>query len=201
MLEVKNLSFQYPNGEVIFDDFSQSFPANGIVHLKGPNGSGKTTLLKTIATLISPQSGSISLDGNSIDEADVNYLTSAETSFFNQVTGQEGLDLFLRLNKTSVEKSKAKFFLEDPLFPKVLTTQFYQMSTGMKRLLLMMVCFTKDAKIFLLDEPFLGVDKNRKEQLTKILEEVSKDTLILITTHESENHFKHSCDFSLREED
>lgn len=192
MLELKDITFSYSNGPKIFNQFNKNFEENGLYKVSGSNGLGKTTLLKIISHLITPKDGTIRWKGSPVTMDQVNYLSSNETAFFDQMTGQEGLDLFSKLNGASIEQTKAKYLLSDELFQKILPMQFYQMSSGMKRLFLNALVFTKQAEIFLLDEPFVGMDKERKLFFSKFLTKVSKESLILIASHEelSELHPK-----------
>jgi len=71
LLELRNVTWSLPGGEVIIDDLTLSIPEGRLSVVTGPNGGGKTTLAKLIAGLVKPTSGQILLGGRDITELDV----------------------------------------------------------------------------------------------------------------------------------
>ncbi len=66
IMEVKDLSFSYPNGRRIFSGVNISLEAGEILTILGPNGAGKSTLLNCLANLLKPSGGEIRMDGKNI---------------------------------------------------------------------------------------------------------------------------------------
>jgi Fe-S cluster assembly ATP-binding protein len=71
LLELRNVTWSLPDGEVIIDDLTLSIPEGRLSVVTGPNGGGKTTLAKLIAGLVKPTSGQILLGSRDITELDV----------------------------------------------------------------------------------------------------------------------------------
>ena len=71
MLELRNISWSTPDGVPILKDLSLTIENTGLSVITGPNGGGKTTLAKVIAGLITPEKGTIMLDGEDITGLDV----------------------------------------------------------------------------------------------------------------------------------
>jgi len=187
MLNLKDIHFNYPNSNSIFKGLTLDFSGIGLYRISGSNGSGKTTLLKIIAGLITPSKGQIRYQKNALHPEQTSFLDSKESSFFFQMKGKEGLDLYCKLNQIKLEEAQAKLFLTDPLFEEILDSEFHRMSYGMKRLFLLTLAFIKPANIFLLDEPFVGMDSNRLDFTYTNLENLSKNNLILVSSHNQDS--------------
>ena len=197
MLDVKDINFHYPGKSSLFQGLCLELPEKGIFKVEGANGSGKTTLLRILATLIMPKGGEVNFCGKEITKDQVNYLSANESAFFDQMTGDEGIRLFSLLNNHPLEKSLAKSFLKHQLYDELKNIQFYQMSSGMKRLLLLSLCFSKPARIFLLDEPFVALDKELKAWVAKVLETLAKECLIIVTSHEDTHSLQYNGTYSM----
>ena len=190
MLKTINLTFSYPKADDLFRSLDLKFPRSGLVHIAGNNGSGKTTLLRLLSGLILPKEGTIRFNEEELKRGNTSYLSSNESAFFNQMTGQEGYELFLKLNKVESPPKALSLLNEIPLLKKARGCQFHQMSSGMKRVFLLTLCFTKDVNLFLLDEPFVGMDKETKESVGSVINELSSNSLIIYSSHETNSTLK-----------
>ena len=81
MLELRNVNWTLPTGEVIIEDLSLVIPGGKLSVVTGPNGGGKTTLAKLIAGLVTPTSGRIYLDGEDITDLDITERARLGISF------------------------------------------------------------------------------------------------------------------------
>ena len=92
MLELNNISWSTPDGVPILKDLSLSIENTGLSVITGPNGGGKTTLAKVIAGLITPDKGTIVLDGEDITGLDVTQRAKRGISYaFQQPVRFKGL--------------------------------------------------------------------------------------------------------------
>ncbi len=92
MLELRNISWDAPDGQRIVDDVSISIPESGLIAITGPNGGGKTTLAKIIAGIESPKEGRILLNGDDITDLDVTERAKRGISYaFQQPVRFKGL--------------------------------------------------------------------------------------------------------------
>jgi len=81
LLELRNVNWTLPTGEVIIEDLSLVIPGGKLSVVTGPNGGGKTTLAKLIAGLVTPTSGRIYLDGEDITDLDITERARLGISF------------------------------------------------------------------------------------------------------------------------
>ncbi|MGN1095718.1 MAG: ABC transporter ATP-binding protein [Eubacteriales bacterium] len=94
MLELKNISWELPDGKEIIKDISLSIPDGKLVVITGPNGGGKTTLAKIIAGIENPTSGKILLDGEDITSLDITERAKRGISFaFQQPVRFKGISV------------------------------------------------------------------------------------------------------------
>ena len=183
MLEIKDLTKKY-NSRIILDNINFTFKDNKIYGIIGKNGAGKTTFLNILDQNIKSDGGDVLLDKNKILESDVSLVpTTPNVPLF--LTGREFLEFYLEINKKRIKnmKSVCEYFemvnisLEDQ--DKIMK----EYSTGMKSKMQTLVNIISDKKVLLLDEPFTSLDILVQEQMKKLLREIKKNKIIVITTH------------------
>lgn len=174
MIQIQQLHLSFGE-KTVLKDFSLSIPEQGITALSGPSGSGKTTLLRCIAGLQSPDSGSIT--GISPSETAILFQ---ENRLLPWRTVQEHLTDVLPAHR----RSEWKFLLD--LMDLTAEKDRYpsQLSGGMNRRLALARCLALDAKLYLLDEPFTGIDLPRIRLLMDYLRDLPVP--VLLSTHEPE---------------
>ena len=174
MIQIQQLHLSFGE-KTVLKDFSLSIPKQGITALSGPSGSGKTTLLRCIAGLHSPDSGSIT--GISPSETAILFQ---ENRLLPWRTVQEHLTDVLPAHR----RSEWKFLLD--LMDLTAEKDRYpsQLSGGMNRRLALARCLALDAKLYLLDEPFTGIDLPRIRLLMDYLRDLPVP--VLLSTHEPE---------------
>lgn len=183
VLEVKNLTKSYKKHVPVLSEFNLSIPAGRIVGLLGPNGCGKSTLIKLISGLLQPDSGEILVDGNEIGEktkAVISYLP--ERTYFNSWMKIEELVNYFEEFYADFDKIRALTLLGDlGIDPKA---KLKSLSKGTKEKVQLILVMSRNAKLYLLDEPIAGVDPAAREYiLSTIVSNYNPDASIIITTH------------------
>lgn len=189
-IEINNLSSGYRRIPVIKHINAQLDPGE-VVSLIGLNGAGKSTLLKTILGLIQPLEGEVLLNGISLLDDQMSYAGSIgyipETPIlYEELTLREHLEMValgyqlpLGLIMERAQPMLEKFRLADKLdwFPS-------HFSKGMKQKVMIICAFVTDATIFIIDEPFLGLDPVGIQDLMNLMRQRAKaGATILFTTH------------------
>ncbi|MFX1337700.1 MAG: ABC transporter ATP-binding protein [Promethearchaeota archaeon] len=194
ILEVKNLSFEYPNSGIkAINNLSLQITEGDFIGLIGPNGSGKTTLLYLLAYLYEPTSGQIlfrNKDLSNLNPYDyarkIGFIfQNPENMIFKPTIKEEilyGPNNFGILNEIS-EKYLSKLIdligNEDP------DKNPYNLSWGQKRRLNLSSIFVYDPDIILLDEPFIGQDQRTIDSLIETLYiENKRGKTIIISSHD-----------------
>ena len=183
ILEVKNLSKRYASSKLALDDVNLSLDGGHIVGLFGPNGSGKTTFIKILSDLLMSYNGEVLIDNKKVGVEtkklvsylpDVNYLEGYWTI-------DECINVFKRFYD-DFDENKCRLLLSKfPLNPK---DKIKTLSKGNKEKVQLILVLSRNAKVFLFDEPIAGVDPASREIIFDlILEYVPKDALVIITTH------------------
>ncbi|MDP2939188.1 MAG: ABC transporter ATP-binding protein [Candidatus Omnitrophota bacterium] len=171
-----------PNKIVACCDINLKIKKGELFGLVGPNGAGKTTLIKVLATIILPDSGSVSVNGyDLLRDADlvrssIGLVTSETKSFYGRLTGRENLYFFANLhNLFSKQKKKRVEELAQVLgIVEELDKMYQQYSTGMKQRLAIVRGLLNDAPILLIDEPTKSLDPISAQDLRRFI----KDELV-----------------------
>lgn len=182
ILQINNLTKNYKNKKAL-DNVSFNVEAGKVVGLLGPNGSGKTTLMNIIANLNMRYSGEVKILGespSSLTKAMVSYLPDRS---FLQPTMKVGdafkifSDFYSDFNIDKANLLKEKLNLHDE-------ERVGQLSKGMVERLTLSLILSRDAKLFILDEPIAGVDQlTRKLILDTLIDMIDPNCTMLVTTH------------------
>ncbi len=182
MLKIESLNKSY-GSNLVLEDINLNLQANNIVGLLGPNGSGKTTLIKIIAGLIQDYSGNIYIDNKPIDytsKAKISYLPEQQTlnEWWTIGTALKFYsDFFANFDVAKFENMLDMFKLEKRMKIK-------RLSKGMKEKVNLALALSKQADIYLLDEPLGGVDPAaRSIILENIIQNYNQNSLLILSTH------------------
>ncbi|QHI38947.1 ABC transporter ATP-binding protein NatA [Kordia antarctica] len=175
MLSVINLSKSYGKKQIL-NEIELHFNSGEIHGIVGENGAGKTTLFKCIAGLESYE-GNIQYEKRNIKNV-VGFLET-NPEFLSKITGKEYLQLLCNARNIKNVDFKEKNIFELPLQQYAETY-----STGMKKKLAMTGVLLQNNDVFILDEPFNGVDIQSNliiKELLKLLKEKGK--IIILSLH------------------
>ena len=182
ILEVKSLSKNYGNFTALHD-VSFSVPKGCVIGLLGPNGSGKTTLIKTVMSLITDYSGKISIDGNSPGvEANkvISYLPDKQ-HVPDWLKVEEAINLFSDFY-SDFDFHKAHNMIEKMNIPK--EKKIKTLSKGMQEKLQLSLVMSRQAKLYILDEPIAAVDPASRDFIIRtILSNCAEGSSLMISTH------------------
>ena len=182
ILEIKHLTKNY--GDITaLSDVTLSLEGGKIIGLLGSNGSGKTTLLKTIAGILQPTSGTVTVDGMEIGTETkkiVSYLPE-RTYLYSWMRTRDIIDYFddfyEDFNKENALRMLKALGVNENAKLKTL-------SKGTREKVQLVLVMSRKAKVYLLDEPIAGVDPVAREFILEtILSNRAPDSMILISTH------------------
>lgn len=188
MLEVKNVSKQY--GDFLaLKEISMDFE-NGIYGILAPNGAGKTTLIKMLATLISPTEGEITFNGMDIFQLGEEYrdilgYLPQHFGYYKHYTPKQYLAYLAALKGMPKETVAGRIdeVLEMVALSEVKNKKMRKFSGGMIQRVGIAQALLNDPKILILDEPTAGLDPKERARFRKILSGLSRNRIILISTH------------------
>ena len=188
---VQHLTVDYGETSVLWD-ISFSVPKGALVGVIGPNGAGKSTLLKTSIGLVKPACGQTLFFGSPFKAmrkriAYVPQRSSVDwdfpiTALELVLMGRYGkLGLLKRLRKADYEAAKQALKTVD--MEEFADRQIDQLSGGQKQRLFLARALLQDGDIYLLDEPFSGIDMASEKALMKLLTSLKKQGKTLIVVH------------------
>ena len=176
MINIQNLTFSFSDHNVL-NDITIDFQQNQIYGIVGLNGAGKTTFFNVLSTTLKAKTGTIKFNGNSITYKDIAYLETVNF-FYSRITGSEYLKIFKQTNADFNLKSLQEF-LKLPLDDLIETY-----STGMKKKLALLAVLKQDKQLFLLDEPFNGLDLETNKILELIITTLKvKGKTVFVSSH------------------
>ena len=183
LLECNQLTKRYKGSKNALNHVSISLPAGRIIGLLGPNGSGKTTFLKLAAGLLSPTEGTLLIQGQipgPSTKAIVSYLP--DRTYFDSFKKVTDLLHFFETFYSDFNKEKSLRLLTDlGIRPN---DRLKAMSKGTKEKMELILTMSRDASLYLLDEPIGGVDPAARDYiLNTILSNYNKEATIIISTH------------------
>lgn len=182
ILESKQLTKKFGSVTAV-DNVSLSMDEGHIYAMLGPNGSGKTTWMKMAAGLIKPTAGQVYYEGAPVgidSRREIAYM-STEPYFYNWMkisdAGKYYADFFDDFSSETFSKLLNKLDL-DP--SRKITT----LSSGMTAKMKIAITMARDAKVWMLDEPFNGIDLLARDEIRQcILEYCGSDKLLLLSSH------------------
>lgn len=182
ILECKDLTKTY-KFQVALNSINLSIQKGKIIGLLGSNGSGKTTLIKLINGLLKPTGGEILINGLApgIESRKVISYLPDKDYFSNSHTVEALLNLFLDFyDDFNVEK--ARQMLQDLHIDT--KKKFKTFSKGNREKIQLILVMSRDADLYLLDEPIAGVDPVAREYILEtIIKNYNRKATILISTH------------------
>ncbi len=190
MLEIRNVSITYPNGVRALRDVSLTIGC-GLFGLLGPNGAGKSTLMRTLATLQSPDAGSVRLGGNDI-AADLT-AHRRQLGYLPQDFGvYPGISAYHLLDHLAVLKGltnrATRHAQVDALLHQVNLWEHRNravsgFSGGMRQRFGIAQALLGDPRLIIVDEPTAGLDPAERSRFYNLLSEIGDDVVVLLSTH------------------
>ena len=180
LIEMRGLTKAYDANHIAVNNVTLSLPRGRIIGLLGPNGSGKTTLIKMLNGLLAPTQGSIRIGGCPVGVEtkahvaylpDRTYLAGGEKiseildffcDFYADFSREKAVDMLLRLNIEPDTKLKA-------------------LSKGTKEKVQLILVMSRNADLYILDEPIAGVDPAARDYILKtIINNYNPNATVLI---------------------
>lgn len=182
LIECQNLSKKFDDYEIL-KNINLTLPSGKIIGLLGQNGAGKTTLIKLINDLYTPTSGQILIKGQTPGVASkkiISYLPE-RTYLDKTMTVKEVLKYFTEFYD-NFDVNKALKLLDD--LGLNINQHINKMSKGMQEKLQLILVMSREADLYILDEPLGGVDPATRDYiLDTILSNFKEGSSILISTH------------------
>ncbi len=183
LLVCSNITKSYNKNEMALKDINLNLKAGRIVGLLGPNGSGKTTLIKIATGLLKESSGNITIQGNKIGvktKKVVSYLPDA--NYLNDWMKVNDLVNYFSECYEDFNKEKAHTMLKDLQID--INKRLKTLSKGNKEKVQLILVMSRNAKLYLLDEPIGGVDPAARDYILRtIINNYNPGSTVLISTH------------------
>jgi ABC-2 type transport system ATP-binding protein len=185
MIQVKNLKKRYGEKQAV-DGISFDVKKGEIFGILGPNGAGKTTTLEMMESLVSIDSGSVTIDGIDVtkDPDKIKYLIGVQPqapAFQDKTKLTEVIEMFAAAYGERVD---AMSFLRDVDLEDKANSYVENLSGGQKQRLSITTALVHGPKVFFLDEPTTGLDPQARRNLWELIENVrSKGISVIMTTH------------------
>jgi ABC-2 type transport system ATP-binding protein len=189
MITTKNLSKRYGD-KLAVDDLTFSVQPGEVLGFLGANGAGKSTTMRMIAGFISASSGQVSVCGHDIEREPVaakscmGYLPEGAPSY-GEMTTAEFLDFVadVRGLKGDLRRTRRDVVIDRLGLAPVIEQVVETLSKGFRRRVGLAQALIHDPKVLILDEPTDGLDPNQKHEVRRLINELSKDKLVVVSTH------------------
>jgi len=182
LLECKHLCKEF-DGKQILKNINLKIPKGKIIGLLGKNGTGKSTLIKLINDLLTPTSGEVLINGEKpgINSKEIISYLPERTYLDREMTVKEAIKYFEEFYK-NFDKGKAIKLLND--LDLDTDKKISKMSKGMQEKLQLILVMSRNAEIYILDEPLGGVDPATRDYiLDTILSNFCDGASVIISTH------------------
>src|SRR6266853_1713690 len=189
-IEIRNLRKIYGSKAAV-DGLSLSVPRGSFFGFLGPNGAGKSTTIRMLTGLIPPTSGSIALLGMPMPDQELEIkkrigLVPDESLLFDRLTGGEFLEFVGRMYGLArpVARERARALLGLFALEENSRKLIAEYSKGMRKRVAMAASLIHHPDLFLMDEPFEGVDAVGARLMKDILvDQVQRGATIFLTSH------------------
>jgi|ETN01SMinimDraft_1059929.scaffolds.fasta_scaffold33377_3 heme exporter protein A len=188
MLLANNLSFKRGRKE-IFHEINISLHPKKIIHLKGRNGIGKTTLIKILVNILFPTKGEIYWNGKNIKKnlyeffSNLTYIMDIQTSK-NELTVSENVRFWMKLFSSNIKLKQLERIFDLLSLDKYKNTQVNFLSKGEVRKLELLRLVIEQKKLWILDEPYVGLDESTYELIDGTFKNhIENNGMIFFSSH------------------
>lgn len=182
LLECKHLCKEFDDKQIL-KDINLKIPRGKIIGLLGKNGMGKTTLIKLINDLLTPTSGEILINGEKpgVKSKEIISYLPERTYLDKEMTIKQVIKYFEEFYK-NFDAEKAMRLLKD--LDLDINKKISKMSKGMQEKLQLILVMSRNAELYILDEPLGGVDPATRDYiLDTILSNFCEGASVIISTH------------------
>lgn len=184
-IEIKNISKSYGDKQAL-DTISFSIKKGEIVGLLGPNGAGKSTLMKILTTYLTPDKGSVMVNGFSVTtqamdvKKSIGYLPEHNPLHLDMYVRE-----YLKYIATiyNVDKKQIEPIILDCGLADHANKKIGALSKGYRQRLGLAAALISDPEVLILDEPTTGLDPNQLIEIRNLIREAGKEKTILLSTH------------------
>jgi len=196
---INDLVYKYnAKSDPIFNKLNLNIPSGQRVALVGTSGSGKSTLMKLLVKLHKPTSGTIKIGNCNIEDINTEYLREKIT-YVNQRTNlfNDTIINNIKYGNKSASDSEIQNFIDkyklDKIYSKLNNgiqtnagVNGSKLSLGMQKITIILRGLFRNSDIVIFDEPLAGLDKETKEKVIDVINDIPKETTVLIVTHDPE---------------
>ena len=182
LLECKKLYKSYGDKKIL-KDINLKIPKGKIIGLLGKNGTGKTTLIKLINDLLTPTSGEVLINGKKpgVESKEIISYLPEKTYLDREMKVKDAIKYFEEFYDNFDTKKAIKLLKDLDLD---INTKIGKMSKGMQEKLQLILVMSRNANLYILDEPLGGVDPATRDYiLDTILSNFSDGASVIISTH------------------
>ncbi|WP_434293478.1 ABC transporter ATP-binding protein [Clostridium botulinum] len=208
-IEFKNVSFKYNNGSQAINNISFKLPSKGIFAIVGDSGAGKSSLIKLLSAFYDSYGGEIKINEKELKEygakdiRKVISLVSQDIELVNESIknnikmGRDIKDSEIKEVVKSLDLEKTIEKLE--LGYDTIVNERANLSGGEKQRLSIARALVKESLIYIFDEPTAALDTINEKRVKDILEELSKEKLVIIITHNLSLLNKAQCIYTIKQ--
>lgn len=200
LLEIHDLTVAYDKKPVLWNvDFD--LPGGKLIGVVGPNGAGKSTLIKTIMGIIEPEGGYVKIFNQQIEQVRhrIAYVPQRESVDWDFPASVMDVALMGRYKKqnwlsryTKNDREMAKKCLDKVGMLPFANRQISQLSGGQQQRVFLARALAREADLYLMDEPFAGVDASSEESILKVLLKMRDEgKTLLIVHHDLQTAYKY----------
>ncbi|MBM7059867.1 ABC transporter ATP-binding protein [Pseudomonas sp. UL073] len=189
MIEIKNLTKRFAQHTAV-DNLSFRVQEGEVLGFLGPNGAGKSTTMKMLTGFLAPTSGTASVLGFDIQtqtlkaQRQIGYLPEGAPCY-GDMTVRGFLEFIAEVRgfRGAAKRQRVEHAVAQVELDNVLGQSIETLSKGFKRRVGLAQAILHDPKVLILDEPTDGLDPNQKHQVRGLIQSLSKDKIVIISTH------------------
>jgi ABC-2 type transport system ATP-binding protein len=189
MIKTEHLSKRYGRLTAV-DDLSFEVRPGEVLGFLGPNGAGKTTTMRMLTGFIAPTSGRASIYGHDVEtdpiaaKSCIGYLPEGAPAY-GEMTARGFLEFIadLRGLRGAVRRARLDIVIARLQLEPVLQQSIETLSKGFRRRVGLAQAIVHDPAVLIMDEPTDGLDPNQKHEVRALINEISRDKIIVISTH------------------
>ena len=195
VIEFKNVSFSYPNEDIILNNFNLKLEPNKKIAIVGKSGQGKTTLFNLLTRVFDANSGEILIDGINIKDLTEESLRKnisiirQEPFIFNRSIKDNFKLINSKISLSKIKQYSKIAYLDDYIeslpnkYDTIMGEGGVNLSGGQKQRLSIARALAKESKIVLFDEATSALDNNSQEYIKKAIDNLIKDHTVIIIAH------------------